>query len=105
MALHRSWEVAAQETCQRSFINRLGKKLRALLVTPTVIEDRLSLELAQVHIGVVDVLGLCDSLALNLCQLRVGDGLVLIGERESLVSSRGVPLSFGGSRIRDSPGS
>src|SRR5690349_6022474 len=82
-----SREVAAQQVGQRSFANGLRQKLGALLVAPAVVDNRLALVLAQVQIGIVDVSGPGDSLPLLRRQLRVGDALVLIRERQHRVEA------------------
>ncbi len=67
------WKPATQELFYVPIIDCFGEEFCALLISPRVIYDKTILVLAEVNVGIVNVLGFGDVLTLLCGKLRVGD--------------------------------
>ena len=71
------WEPAFEELFECPLVDGCGQEFRALLIAPGIVDDEPSVVLAEIDVGIVDVAGLGDALALLGRELGVGDLLVL----------------------------
>ena len=81
-----------EEITQWAVVFGVGQELRALLVPPTVVDNGLALEFAQIKGGIVYVDGPDDLLTLRCREVWVGDALVLIGVGHQGIGRTGLPL-------------
>lgn len=87
-----SREEATQKTGQTTFVNRFSQELDTLLVSPRVVNKRLTFEFAQIHVGIVNVHGLRDMFPLFGSELWISDELVFARMLQHWIEGATLPV-------------